>query len=354
MIIYFTEVEPTEQEFFANHLPEHDVRFVSELEEVDEDADILSTFIYSKITAEFLAKHPHLKFVCTRSTATEHIDLGACGESGVTVSSVPFYGDTTVAEHTFALILALSRRLREVMLAPKNGRFSYEGTRGFELSGKTLGILGMGRIGRRVADLARAFNMRVLAFDVRPLTAAAEHLGFQFVSLDELLATSDILSLHASLCAETYHILNRESLAKCKRGVLIVNTARGSLLDTHALREALDSGQVGGAGLDVLQDERVMRASASSIISADIVQHLRSDAVASEEHDADRIRELQELVLSDSLLSRSNVVFTPHVAFNSQEATQRMRSATLANIAGFTSGKPINLVTQTADPALSP
>jgi len=344
VIIYFTETEPDEQEFFANALAEHDVRFAPQLEDVGEDAEILSLFIYSKVTAEFLAAHPRVKLVATRSTGAEHIDLKACRARGVIVSYIPFFGDTTVAEHTFALILALSRRLREVMLAPKNGRFSYEATRGFELYGKTLGIIGMGRIGERVADLAHAFKMRVLAYDVEQSAVTAQNLGFEFVPLDKLLADSDVISLHATLSAATYHILNRETLAKCRRGVLVVNTARGSLLDTHALREALDSGQVGGAGLDVLQDERVMRQSASRIITADIVQHLRSDAVATEERDADRLRELRELVLSDDLLSRSNVVFTPHVAFNSIEATQRMRRATLENISGFVAGTPANVL----------
>ena len=351
MIIYFTETEPDEEEFFANTLSEHEVHFVSALTDVGEDAEIVSVFIYSKITGEFLDAHPRVKLVATRSTATEHIDAAACHARGVEVTFVPFYGDATVAEHTFALILALSRRLREVMLSPKNGRFSYEATRGFEISGKTLGIIGMGRIGERVADLALAFKMRVLAFDVQRSALTALRVGFDFVPLDELLASSDVISLHASLSAETYHILNQESLAKCRRGVLIINTARGSLLDTHALREALDSGQVGGAGLDVLQDERVMRESASRIISANIIEHLRSDAVATEERDADRLRELQELVLSDDLLSRSNVVFTPHVAFNSVEATDRMRRATMENIAGFVSGNPVNVLKDTPAPS---
>jgi D-lactate dehydrogenase len=343
VIIYFTETEPEGEEFFANSLPEHDVRFASRLDDVGADAEILSCFIYSKIDSGFLAAHPSLKLVTTRSTSVEHIDAASCHARGVVVCSVPFFGDATVAEHTFALILALSRRLREVMLTPKNGRFSYEATRGFELAGKTLGIIGMGRIGQRVAELAHAFQMRVVAYDVQQSAATAQCLDFEFVTLDELLASSHVISLHASLSAKTYHILDGEALSKCRRGVLVVNTARGSLLDTQALREALDSGQVGGAGLDVLQDERVMRDSASRIIAADIIQHLRTDALATDERDADRIRELQELMLSDDVLSRSNVVFTPHVAFNSVEAMERVRRATLENISGFVAGHPVNV-----------
>ena len=159
-----------------------------------------------------------------------------------------------------------------------------------------------------------------------------------------LLREAHIISLHAPLSAETYHILNRETLAQCREGVVIVNTARGSLIDTQALREALDSGQVGGAGLDVLQDERVMRQTVSRIIAANIVQHLRSDASAHDARDADRVRELQELLLGDAVLSRSNVVFTPHVAFNSVEAVERVKEVTVENIVGFAAGRNVNIV----------
>lgn len=344
VIIYFVETESAEQEYFADRLQEHDLRFVSQLDEVGEDAEVLSVFINSRITAKFLETHSKLRFIATRSTATDHLDLPACRERKVTVANVADYGFTTVAEHTFALILALSRRLREVMITPKGPNFSYAATRGFDLAGKTIGIIGMGRIGQRVAELAHAFRMLVLAYDVDRPDGLERALDFTFVPLEKLLRESHIISLHACLSAETYHIINRETLAQCQPGVLIVNTARGALVDTEALREALDSGQVGGAGLDVLQDERVMRQSVSKIISADIVQHLRSDATAHDARDADRVRELQELMLGDAILAKTNVVFTPHVAFNSVEAVERVKEITVGNINGFASGGEVNLV----------
>lgn len=344
MIIYFVETEAAAQEFFTEHLASHDVRFVSELDEVGGDAEILSIFIYSAITEEFLAAHPRLRLIATRSTAVDHLPIEGCRRAGVAVAHVPAYGETTVAEHTFALILALSRRLREVMRAPKGGRFSYEATRGFDLAGKTLGIIGMGSIGQHVAALAQAFRMKVLASDVDCSPELARTLDFSFVPRDDLLAQAHLISLHAALTPATYHLLNREAFARCRPGVLIINTARGALIDTQALREALDSGQVGGAGLDVLQDERVMRESATHIIAADIIQHLRSDAQARDARDADRVRELQELMLGDALLARKNVVFTPHVAFNSVEAVARLNEVTVENILGFVEGRPVNVV----------
>jgi D-lactate dehydrogenase len=342
--IYFVALEPDAQQFFARVLPGHDLVAVPNLREVDADAEIVSIFIHDQIDDVFLTDHPNLKLIATRSRSVDHIDLAACRARGVAVCHVPHYAEESVAEHTFALLLALTRRLRELMTHSKDGGFSYAAVRSVELHGKTLGIIGMGHVGQNVASLARAFGMKVLAHDVERPSQLAQNLGFDWVALDDLLPRSDIISLHATLSAETYHVINRETLAKMKQGVIIINTARGALIETGALRDALESGQVGGAGLDVLQDERVLRQSAPDIISADIIRHLRSDALAQEADDADRIRELRELVLGDALLSRHNVVFTPHVAFNSEEAITRLRDVTAANLKAFLAGTPQNLV----------
>ncbi len=338
MNIYFVNAESEEAEYFAKHLTDHETCFVKRMEWVPAEAELVSIFIESKVDTQFLESHPRLRCVVTRSHSSDHIDLEACRARGVSVLTVKAYDAITTAEHTFALILALSRRLRTVMTLPKNDHFSYEANRAFDLHGKTLGIIGMGRIGQSVARLARGFSMEVLASDPAQDPALAEQLGFSYVGFEELLQRAHVVTLHASLTPATYHLLNRETLAKCRPGVLIINTARGSLLDTQALREGLDSGHIEGAGLDVLQDERVMRASASSIISKEIVKHLQGDDSASESHDADRLRNMQELILGDAVLSRKNVVFTPHVAFNSREAVQSLREGTLENIATFLRG----------------
>jgi len=347
--IYFVETEPSEQEFFVEALPGHEVAFASKLDDVAADAEILSTFINFRVESAFLDAHPQLKLLSTRSTSTDHLDLAALQARGVSVACVMHYGETTVAEHTFALILALSRRLREVMnLAQSKRSFSYEATRGFDLSGKTIGIVGMGHVGRRVAKIAHGFQMNVIAHDLETPADLPGKLDFEFVKLDDLLARSDIITLHTTLSAENYHLLNRETFGRCKRGVLIINTARGALIDTEALREALDSGKVGGAGLDVLQDERVLRDTASNIIAKNIVEHLRSDALAHEALDAERVRELEELMLGDAVVKRMNVVFTPHLAFNSVEAVARRNAVTIENIRAFLAGKMVDSVRESA------
>jgi len=342
--IYFVNIEIGEEEFFAKALPGCDMISVRHLSDVEEDAEIACIFIDEIVDEPFVAAHPRLRFIATRSASVDHLDLPACAAHHVKVSNVPHYGEESVAEHTFALMLALARRLRELMSTPTAGTFSYEASRGFELYGKKLGIIGMGRIGQRVAKLAHAFQMQVLAYDVTMPDQLAETVGFRWSSLDNLLAEADIISLHSSLTQVTYHILDRARLARTKRGVLIINTARGSLIETAALRDALESGQVGGAGLDVLQDERVLRQQASDIIATDILRHLRSDALAHEARDAERVRELRELMLGDALLARPNVVFTPHVAFNTNEAVARLMEITADNIRAFIENRPQNLV----------
>ncbi len=349
MRIYFVASEQSDHEVFAEALQDHELIFVSELKYVENDAEILSVFIESIIDAGFLDQRQKIKLIVTRSTGHDHIDISECEKRGIVVCFVPSYDNNTVAQHTFALILALSRRTREAREACRAGRFSYEGTRGFDLNGKTLGVIGTGRIGLRVIRLAKAFEMEVAAYDIHRQTNLEEALGFRYVSLDQLLGCSHIISLHAALTPATYHLLDREKFSKCRSGVLIVNTARGRLIDTDSLIEALDQGIVAGAGLDVIEEERVMVQRWSTVVAQGIVERIRS----TESQDGprvvspDRIARLRALMYNADLIGRPNVVFTPHIAFNSVEAVKRFNQTTLENINAFLAGQPINVVGKT-------
>lgn len=345
MIIYFVETESEERQYYGGEFPDDELRFVGKGEEVESDAEAVSVFISTRVDRAFLERLPALRLVVTRSRAVDHLDLAACQERGVTVCHVADYSENTVAEHTFALMLALTRRLRELMLlAQTKQKFSYEDARASDLCGKTLGIVGMGRVGRRVSTLAQAFLMKVVAFEPAGMPPElAERGGYRWLPLKELLGVADIVSLHVNLSPWTHHMMNAETFALCKRGALIINTARGRLIETDALRAALDSGQLRGAGLDVLEEERVMRQPASTVMTEQILQHLHSDSeqvpTRRNLHDLDRIMQ------SDALLARPNVVFTPHVAFNSLEAVEKIALETVRNFRAFVDGAPVNVVT---------
>ena len=346
--IYFLDAEPDEAAYFQAALAGRgDVRCVARPSLVGRAAEVISRFIHTPVDAAFLEAHPALRLIATRSTGADHIDLAACRARGVAVANVPTYGEHTVAEHTVALLLALTRRLREVTgEAAREGRLSYAANRATELRGKTLGVLGAGRIGRYVIAVAQAFGMRVLAYDVQAPAAGSTDGGLEFAPLAQVLAEAHILTLHLPLTPETHHLLNRDTLALCRPGVLLVNTARGALVDTEALIEALDSGHVAGAGLDVLEEEDTVRQEMTRVISDQIIGRLHAVTTAAEvvEQETTRVRELQNLLRNRRLTARPNVVFTPHVAFNSVEAVERINAVTVENIVGFLDGQPTNLV----------
>jgi D-lactate dehydrogenase len=275
-------------------LPEHLI-----LDAESEDADILSVFTQNRVDSDTVKRLPKLKLIATRSTGYDHIDLSAMKAAGVTVCNVPSYGEDTVAEFTFALILALTRRLHSALNC-----FDPAGLRGNDLAGKTLGVIGAGRIGRRVAKIGKGFAMEVIAADPKPTESS-----LTYVPLDELLARSDIVCLCALLCQETFHLLEAKALASLKPGALVINTGRGGLIDTPALLVALDSGRLGGAALDVVEGEENLRQLGPQLTK-----------------------------------SRPNLLLTPHIAYNTQEAVQRIHQMTATNIRAFASGNPQNSV----------
>ena len=348
--ICFVETESLEEEFFRGQLESaHDLEFVSDLEEASPGAEILSVFIHSTITPEFLSSHPALRLIVTRSTGYDHIPIKDAAARGITVCRVPNYGENTVAEHSFALLLALSRRLRESLASYSARHFSYQALRGFDLMGKTFGIVGTGRIGLHAARIARGFQMEVIAFDVKTQPLVAATLDFTYVSFEELLARSDVISLYIPLLPHTRHIIDRDTLAKCKPGVVLINTARGGLVDTDALLEALESGHLGGAGLDVLEDERVLQQDGTRIIGNEIINHIQQSASGVIDYEEplqrrERVEELRNLVRNSRLIERPDVIFTPHSAFNSTEAVARIDEETVRGIQRFLAGNPVNVV----------
>ena len=331
MRIAFFEVHDWEVPLLRDKLAEHQTSFHPEkVHEADlhrvQDVEALSVFIYSRVDARVLESLPRLRFVATRSTGVDHIDHATCRGRGIEVANVPSYGEYTVAEHTFALILSLSRHLHKSYVRVSQGNFSREGLTGFDLKGKTLGVLGAGRIGLHVIKIARGFGMEVLASDTRQDHFVAELMGFRYVPVEHLLAHSDIITLHMPYLPATHHFLNAERMALIRKGALLINTARGGLVDTAALLDALDRGILAGAGLDVLEGEQFI---------SEEQEILRSDQPA---------EVLRQIVQDQILLRRENVVFTPHNAFNSREAQLRILETTVENIRGFVEGSPINLV----------
>ena len=290
-------------------------------------AELISTFIYSDLSRRTLAQLKQLKLIATRSTGVDHIDLDYCREAAIAVCNVPTYGENTVAEHVFALLLAISHRLPEAMERVRSGRFSPEGLEGFDLKGRTIGVVGVGAIGRCVVRIAKGFGMHILAFDVRPDAGFAAELGFDYVEFDDLLRRADVITLHVPALPDNRHLLDEAAFAKMKVGVVLINTARGSVVDTRALIAALRSGKVARAGLDVLAEEPLIREEAELVVSAHFDQ-----------------RDLRELVADHVLLDSPQVIVTPHSAFNTREAVDRIVETTVSNIEGFLRSKPDNLV----------
>ncbi len=319
MKIAFFEVEDWEENYLKEELKGNQLSFFKDVLnekniETVKDADIISVFIYSKVNKDLLDKLKKIKAIATRSTGFDHIDINKCKKRKILVFNVPYYGENTVAEHTFALILALSRKIHKSYDRTTRGNFSLEGLRGFDLKGKTLGIVGLGHIGIHVARIARGFEMNILAYDLKKDPKLSRKLGFKYVSFENLLKNSDIVTLHCPYNKNTHHLLNKGNISKIKKGAYLINTARGGLIETKAMVKALADGYLGGAALDVLEEE--------SLIKEEI--QLLSKNFPKEN--------LENLLQNHLLLTFDNVIITPHNAFNSQEALKRILDTTIENI----------------------
>jgi D-lactate dehydrogenase len=293
------------------------------------DAEIISCFVYSDLSRDVLKELKKLKFIATRSRTFDHIDLAYCSERGIAVANVPAYGGDTVAEYVFSLLLSLSRHIPQAAQRTREGDFSAQGLQGFDLHGKTIGIIGTGVIGLRTAAIAKAFGMNVLGYDLTPRHLLAEASGLAYTSFDKLLAQSDIISLHISNVPEARPLLSEKEFSKMKDGVVIINTATGAAIDVKALLQALSTGKISAVGLDVLPDETAIHEEA---------EFLRESFSA--KHDA------ETLLASHALLHHKNVIVTPHIAFYTKETIEGILRTTGDNIKSFQSGHHLNMVSK--------
>lgn len=335
MKITFFEVPKHEQESLQLLLQDHEVIFTEDKLDKDnlsiaQDSEIVSVFINSVLDQEVLSKLPKLKYIATRSTGYDHIDINFAHSLGIEISNVPAYGSSTVAEFAFALLLNLSRKIHLANEKLKeDADFSIYNFRGFDLYGKTLGIIGTGKIGKNMARMALGFNMKVIAYDLYPDLEFAKNNNITYKTLDEVISESDVISLHAPYNKENHHLINKEKMLKMKKDIYIINTARGELIDTDALVWGLEEGIIAGAGLDVLEGERELKE--------------ELEILASEKR-REKVNDYKTLFEDRVLINHKNVIVTPHIAFYSQEAESEILKTTVENIHSFVNQNIINQI----------
>ncbi len=333
MNIQYFSSEPWEIERVKTRLEGHHIQFfptsLNAAKGVESaQTEVISIFIDSKIGEAEMATFPNLHLISTRSTGFDHIDLAAAKRRGITVCNVPFYGENTVAEFAFALLLALSRKIVDADESVRErGMFAQSGLRGFDLRGKTIGIIGVGHIGLHLVRMAKGFEMNVLAYDVKQDAEKARELGFVYVSLEEALAQSDVVSIHVPYNAHTHHLINRANITRMKKGSVLINTARGAVLETEALVFGLQQNILAGAGLDVLEEEGELA---------------EEEILLSSPHPNEAM--LRTTLANHYLIKHPRVIVTPHIAFNTDEAVERIVDTNTDNLLAFFSNSPIHVV----------
>lgn len=334
MKIIFFGIEKTKQPVLLDLFKDSEIYFFDE--KLDEntavqakDAEILCVFVNSVVNKNIIDTMPNLKLIVTRSTGFDHIDCDYAHSKGIKIAYVPAYGSHTVAEFTFGLILNLSRNIITTNNYIKQSEdFNYFPTmEGFDLFGKTLGVIGTGKIGKNVIKIAKGFGLNILAYDLYPDLAFAKENNFEYKSTEEVLSNSDILTLHTPYTKENHHLIDKEKISQMKKGIYLINTARGELIDTEALVWGLKEGIIAGLGADVLENERHLK---------DAKNFLASGKATEEEK---RI-----IALNQELMEMPNVTITPHVAFYTKEAVEEIFKTTIDNIKGFIENNPINLI----------
>ncbi len=330
MNIGFFEVDEWEIPIIKRHFPH---ALISSEKLLPENAkkyvhlEAISTFIYSQLPSSTLVQFPKLQCIATRSTGYDHIDVKYCARNEIAVYNVPRYGDRTVAEFTFALLLSLTRRMYESVAMTKLGSFDHNALTGVDVHKKTIGIIGFGKIGQEVAKIARGFDMKILVYNRSHDQALEKELGFKYVELNFLLEHADIVTLHLPLLPETKHFINKKNILKMKKGSFLINTARGGLVETEAIIIGLEKNILAGVGLDVLEEEAALGEEAE-LMSPEFRKKV----------------DLQTLVMDHVLVRHPKVIVTPHNAFNTKEAIHTILTTTLHNISAHIHGTPENTV----------
>jgi D-lactate dehydrogenase len=283
---------------------------------VTEGTDVVCVFVNDKVTREVIEglAAKGVQMIALRCAGFNGVDLAAAAEHGILVARVPAYSPYAVAEHAVALALALIRRLPQANRRVRDMNFTLDGLVGFDLHGKTVGLIGTGKIGKIAGQIFKGFGTRVIMWDPYPDHAWAEREGLEYVTLSEIGREADIVSLHVPLFPETHHIINDLVLAALKPGVVLINVSRGALVDTVALIEALKTGQVGGVGLDVYEEE-----------------------------EGKFFEDLSGEIMTDDVLARlmtfPNVIITAHQAFLTKEALNEIARVTTENVIAFSKGE---------------
>ena len=293
-----------------------DSRLSSDTVSMAKGFKVICAFVNDQIGSEVIAelKKNSVEMIAMRCAGYNNVDLKACREHGISVSRVPAYSPYAVAEHAVALMMALNRHIHRAHSRVREGNFSLDGLVGYDMHGKIAGVVGTGKIGKCLISILAGFGCRVLAYDKFPAKDLLDMETVQYVELDELLAQSDIISLHAPLTPETNHMIDEKSIKKMKPGVMLINTSRGALVDTQALISGLLSGQIGSAGLDVYEEE-------SGYFFEDYSQTMIADEILAR------------------LTTFNNVMVTSHMAFLTREALANIAETTLLNIQEFLDGK---------------
>lgn len=265
--------------------------------------------VVNREVIEALAQYG-VRLIAMRCAGYNNVDIGAA-EGKISVMRVPAYSPNAVAEHAMAMLLTINRRTHKAYIRTRDFNFSLNNMVGFDLNGKTAGIVGTGRIGRTFIDICRGFGMHIVAYDARP----DMNSGIEYAPFDELLERSDVISLHCPLTDDTYHMINENSIARMKKGVVLINTSRGALIDAEELLEAIKAKHVGAACLDVYEEE-------SEVFFEDFSGHIIQDDVLAR------------------LISMPNVLITSHQAFLTEEALDNIARTTVDNIMDFFEGRP--------------